>query len=177
MFWVLLVMALGQLYDNVTGRGMPATAQRPQATPSPVGPDADIARLADLQGCVQSDPSNLNCLLDLGNLYYQAHQWPQAQSAYAAAVKLDPHDPAVMLKLAGTYIFQNNFTDAVPTLREAAALKPDSPEVHLLLGLSLSKITPPQNDAAIAEWRTVTELDPSGSWGQQAQSYINELSR
>lgn len=177
MVWVLLVMGLAQLYDNVTGKGMPAVAPTPEPAEAQATPDADVARLAELQSCVQTDPRNLQCLLDLGSLYYQAKQWPQAQSAYQAAVLIDPHDPAVLLKLAGTFIFQNNFKDAVPTLQQAAALKPDSPEIHLLLGLSLSKITPAQNTQAIAEWRKVVELDPNGSWGQQAQSYIQEISR
>ncbi len=179
MLWVLLVMTVAQVYDNVTGRGMPAKKVVPAAaTPEPtVQPDAGVAKLADLQGCVASDPNNLQCNLDLANLYYQAQQWPQAQVNYERAVRLNPHDPAVLFKLAGTYIYQEKFAQAVPTLQQAASLKPDAPEIHLLLGLSLSKLDPRQTDNAVTEWRKVIAIDPKSDWATQAQQYISEAGK
>src|SRR5207237_1484114 len=103
----------------------------------------DVARLAALQSAVAADPNNLQCNLDLANRYYQAKMWPQAQVNYERAVKLDPQNAAVLFKLAGTYIYQEKFVQAVPTLQQAASLKPDAPEIHLLLGLSLTKLDPP----------------------------------
>jgi cytochrome c-type biogenesis protein CcmH/NrfG len=77
------------------------------------------------------------------------------------------------VKLAGTYIYQMMFDKAVETLRNAAILKPDSPEIHLLLGLSLSKLDPPQMEEAVAEWQKVIELAPGTSWATQAAELIN----
>jgi cytochrome c-type biogenesis protein CcmH/NrfG len=178
MMWVLLVMVLLQVYDNVTGRGMPVKKDTQAAGAGPtVAPDEGVARLAALQTCVASDPKNLQCTLDLANLYYQAGLWGQAQITYESAIKLDPHDVATLLKLAGTYIYQAKFEQAIPTLRDAAALKPDSPEIHLLLGLALSKLSPPHMDAAVSEWRQVVSLDPSSAWASQASQYIAEAGR
>jgi tetratricopeptide (TPR) repeat protein len=166
MLWVLLVMTAAQVYDNVTGRGLPP---KPEATPTAAAaatPDEFITKLADLQ-----------CVTDLANMYYQAGQWPQAQVNYEQAVKLNPHDAALLLKLAGTYIYQNQFEKAIPTLRQAESLRDDSPEIHLLLGLSLSKQQPPQMDEAVAQWRRVLQLAPGSAWAAQAGQYISEAGR
>jgi cytochrome c-type biogenesis protein CcmH/NrfG len=178
MMWVILVMVVAQLYDNLSGRSMPASQAAQQATPTvEASADQDVQRLADLQSCVASDPNNLQCNLDLANLYYQAQQWQQAQTNYERAVTLNPHDAAVLVKLAGTYIYQAEFTKAVPTLKQAVTLQPSAPEIHLLLGLALSKSTPPQMDAAVSEWQTVLKIAPNTAWATQAGQYISEASK
>ena len=177
MMWVFLVMIVTQVYDNVTGKGMPA---RPASvgTPEPtVAPDENVTRLADLQSCMAANPNNLQCTLDLAALYYRGGQWPQAQVNYERAIKLDPHNVEVLLKLAGTYIYQQKFEQAVPTLQQAADLSPQSPEIHLLLGLSLSRLDPPRTEQAVAEWRKVIELAPGSTWATQASQYISEAGK
>ncbi|MDQ3706270.1 MAG: tetratricopeptide repeat protein [Chloroflexota bacterium] len=174
MFWVFLVMIVTQVYDNVTGRGMPATRA---AAPTPTASaqvDAVIQQMADLQACVANNPENLDCMLELATLYYDLEQYPQAQTAFEAAIKLDPHNVGALVKLAGSYIRQNKFPEAVTTLEQALDLQPDSPELHLLLGLSLSRLDPPQTDRAVAEWRQVISLDPNSALADQARLYIEE---
>ncbi|HEX9988866.1 MAG TPA: tetratricopeptide repeat protein [Chloroflexia bacterium] len=178
MLWVFLVMILLQVYDNVTGRGMPVrSSAAPLAVDPTVEPDKDVARLAELQSCVASDPNNLQCNLDLASLYYEAGQYPQAQVNYERAVKLDPHNVGVLTKLAGAYIYQQKFPQAVATLQDAAAIQPTSPEIQLLLGLSLSKLDPPRMDDAAAAWRKVIELAPDTSLAAQARQYLSEAGR
>ncbi|MEA2575610.1 MAG: hypothetical protein QOH93_2908 [Chloroflexia bacterium] len=174
MFWVFLVMIITQVYDNVTGRGMPATSAAAPTPTASAEPDASIQQLADLQACVANNPNNRDCMLDLANLYYEMGQYPQAQTAFEAAVKLDPHNVEVLVKLAGSYIRQNKFPEAVATLQQALTLQPKSPELHLLLGLSLSKLEPPQTDRAVVEWRQVISLDPTSALADQARQYIQE---
>ena len=178
MLWVLLAMTVVQVYDNVTGKGLPPKKATPAAVASPtVAPDSLVARLADLQGCVAADPTNLKCNLDLADVYYQAHQWPQAQVNFERAVRIAPNNAAVLVKLAGTYIYQEKFAQAIPTLQKAVGVSPDAPEIHLLLGLSYSKVSPPHTDEALAEWRRVITLDPTSAWATQAQQYINEINK
>src|SRR5687767_3962531 len=173
MAWVLLVMVLSQIYDNVRGKGMPA---QQAAVPTAVAatPDPQQGRLEELQECLGGDPNNLQCTIELAALYYAAEQWPQAQVNYERAVQLDPHNVQTLLKLAGTYIFQQKFENAVPTLQQAATLSPESAEIHLLLGLALSKLDPPRTDEAVQEWRSVISLAPDSAWAKQAALYIDE---
>jgi tetratricopeptide (TPR) repeat protein len=175
MGWVLLVMVVLQVYENATGKNAPRNDLAASGTAVPtVGPDPQVQRLADLQICVANNPNNLQCTLDLAGLYYQAGQYPQAQVNYERAALLSPHDYAILLKLAGSYIYQQKFEQAASTLQDAAALKPDSPEIHLLLGLSLSKLDPPRMTEAVAEWRKVIALQPNSSLADQARQYIDE---
>lgn len=174
MAWVLIVMIMSQIYDNVRGKGMPVQTVAVPTAIAGVTPDADISRLAELQNCVASDPQNVQCTIELAAFYYAAKQWPQAQVNYERAVKLDPHNVQSLLKLSGTYIFQQKFDQAVSTLQQAAVLSPDSAEIHLLLGLSLSKVNPTRMDEAVKEWKSVIDLAPETTWAKQAQQYINE---
>ncbi len=174
MGWVLMVMAVIQVYDNVTGKNSPQDRiiAAPTAEPT-VGPDPEIAQLADLQTCVAANPDDLQCTRDLADLYYKMGQYPQAMVNYESAARLSPHDYDLLVKLAGTYIYQLMFDDAVKTLQDAVALQPDSPEIHLLLGLSLSKVNPPQTAAAVAEWNKVIQLAPGSDWATEAAQLIN----
>jgi cytochrome c-type biogenesis protein CcmH/NrfG len=170
-----MVMVIIQVYDNVSGRNSPTdrVLAAPTAVPT-VQADPNVSKLADLQTCVANDPSNLQCTTDLGDLYYTLGQYPQAQVNYERAVQLSPHDYNLMLRLAGTYIYQQDFTNAVDTLQKAAILQPDVPEIHLLLGLALSKLDPPRMQDAITEWRTVVTLAPDTTLATQAAQYIND---
>jgi cytochrome c-type biogenesis protein CcmH/NrfG len=174
MFWVFLVMIVTQVYDNVTGRGMPVTRQAGPTPTASAEADVLIQRIADLQACVANNPDNLDCLLELANIYYELGQYTQAQTAFEAAIRLDPHNVGALVKLAGSYIRQDKFPEAVTTLEQALTLQPDSPELHLLLGLSLSRLEPPQTDRAVAEWRQVIKLDPDSALADQARVYIRE---
>ncbi len=172
--WVLLVMVIIQVYDNVSGRNSPVSrvVAAPTAIPT-VQADADMTKLADLQTCVANDPNNLQCTSGLADLYYSLGQYPQAQVNYERASQLSPHDASLMLRLAGTYIYQQAFDKAVATLQQAVVLQPDSPEIHLLLGLSLSQLDPPRTQDAIAEWRSVVTLAPDSTWATEAAKYIS----
>ncbi|MDQ6694451.1 MAG: tetratricopeptide repeat protein, partial [Chloroflexota bacterium] len=175
--WVLLVMVLSQIYDNVTGKGMsPRTAAIPTAE-AVVTPDDTVTTIANLQSCVAANPKNLKCVQDLAGLYYDLKQYPQAQVNYQQAIQLDPHNVALLLRLGGTYIYQQKFSEAAQTLRQADTLQPNSPQILLLLGLALSKSNPPQLDNAVLAWRKVVSLSPGTDYAQQAAQYINESGR
>lgn len=177
MVWVLLFMAVSQIVDNVTGKGMPARQQPAGAEATTAGPDEANRNLAQLQSCVAANPQNLECAVDLANLYFAGAQWEQAQVYYERAATLDPRNETTLRKLAGTYIYQSKFPQAIPTLQQAASLNPNSPEIRLLLGLALSRLDPPQTSAAAAEWRKVVEMAPGSDWAKQAEQYIAESAK
>jgi hypothetical protein len=63
MAWVLIVMVLSQIYDNVRGKGMPVKTAAVPTVEAIITPDAEISRLAELQSCLASDPENLQCTI------------------------------------------------------------------------------------------------------------------
>lgn len=174
MIWVFLVMIVSQVYDNVTSRATPVSrAAAPTAEAAPK-PDDAIQKLTSARSCVAADPKNLQCTMALADLYYSMGQYPQAQAAFESALKLDPRNAGALLKLGGSYIRQQNYAQAVPTLEQAISFQPDSPELHLLLGLALSKANPPQKQRALSEWRRVLQLAPGSDWSKQAGQYITQ---
>jgi cytochrome c-type biogenesis protein CcmH/NrfG len=174
MLWVFLVMILIQVYDNVTGKGMPVKVAPTAVAAGVETPDPDVAKLAELQSCLASNPNDLSCTMQLGQLYYAAQQWPQAQVNYERAVKLDPTSVEALVKLSGTYIYQLDFEQAANTLTQARALQPDSPEINLLLGLAFSRLEPPKKTEALAAWRKVIEVAPGSTWAEQADAFIKD---
>jgi cytochrome c-type biogenesis protein CcmH/NrfG len=178
MFWVFLVMIFTQVYDNVTGRGMPPRApQQADVEPTPAGPDPAITLLAELQTCVAATPQNLDCTLDLADLYFVNRQWVQAQMNYERAVQLDPQNFLAWRRLAASIIYQDQFDKAVPVLQKAAQLDPRSAEVQLLLGLALSRVEPPREEEAIVAWQRVLQIAPDTDLARQAAAYILEAER
>jgi cytochrome c-type biogenesis protein CcmH/NrfG len=178
MFWVFLVMIFTQVYDNVTGRNLPPKQPEQVATePTPAGPNPAVSRLADLQACVAANPRDLNCTLELADLYFVNQQWPLSQTNYERAVEIDPHNVPAWLRLAATLIYQNQFDKAVPVLQQAGNLEPNNPEIQLLLGLALSRQDPPRNAEAISAWQRVMQLAPDTDLARQAAAYIAEADR
>ena len=178
MFWVFLVMIFTQVYDNVTGRGMPVPrASDVVVGQTPIAPNPAISRLAEMQACVAADPRNLDCTLELADLYFINKQWPQSQTNYERAVELDPHNVLAWRRLASTIMYQGEFSAAVPALEKAAQLDPRSAEIQLLLGLALSRLDPPRASEAVAAWQRVLALAPDSEWARQAASYIQEAQR
>lgn len=174
MLWVFLVMIVMQVYDNVTGKGMPVRSAPTQAVPAVATPDPEGAKLADLQKCVASNPNDLNCTMQIGQLYYRGQQWPQAQVSYERAVTLDPRSVEALSRLAVVYIHQAEYEKALGTLDRAGTLQPDDPEINLLLGLALSKVDPPRKGDALAAWRKVIALAPGSTWAKQADTLIKD---
>jgi Flp pilus assembly protein TadD len=129
--------------------------------------------MAELQTCVAANPDDLECVRELAALYYGLGHYEAAQTSYEQAAALAPDDYDILVKLAGAYIYQLKFEEAVETLQKAVVLKPDSPEIHLLLGLSLSKLEPPRLEEAKSAWQEVIRLAPGSEWAAQAAALIN----
>ena len=85
--------------------GIPAAA----ATPAPQAPSPDqLKMMADNQATpliakLKADPKNLDLITSIGNLYYDAKQYPVAVDYYGRALEMKPSDAAVRTDLATAY--------------------------------------------------------------------------
>jgi tetratricopeptide (TPR) repeat protein len=70
---------------------------------------------------VQSDPSDFQARLTLGEAYQIAHQPARAEEEFTAALRIHPEDPDALLALGSLYNQQRKFGEAEPLLRKAAA--------------------------------------------------------
>ncbi len=173
MAWGLLVFVGVTVRINLNTPPLPVLT--PTAAPAAAAPVDTAApdRMAALQATLDHDPANLPALVELAGLFYGQHDWASAITLYQRAQALDPHGVDVLVHLAAAQLYALHFAEARTTLGQAAQLAPRRPDIHLLLGLALSRQAPPDLAGAGAEWRQVIALAPGTSLAQQAQELLN----
>jgi tetratricopeptide (TPR) repeat protein len=75
--------------------------------------------------------------VNLGNLYVARRMTAEAESAYAAAIRLDPRFMPAYVNLADLYRVQSRDREGEEILREALRISPDFPQALHALGLLL----------------------------------------
>lgn len=115
-------LALGYLFRGSSPPGSTAGVPAPSAVSSVPGgaPAAGGAALhsaeaveplaAPLLAAVKANPGNVQALVELGNLYYDHHVYPQAIEYYRRALEFRPDDPNVRTDL-GTAYWYSGFAD------------------------------------------------------------------
>ena len=86
------------------------------------------------------DNSKGDAWRELGLSYYQLKDFPKAEEAYLAALKVAPEDIAVMNNLA--YMYANDLNQpekALPHAEKAASLAPQNPDILDTYGWALAK--------------------------------------
>jgi tetratricopeptide (TPR) repeat protein len=84
--------------------------------------DADTA--AVLEEIVKLDPLDGEALMLLGQHYARAGQPDKAILMYERAARIDSFAANAKVKMAQVYVAQSRFSDALPLLRDAQALRP-----------------------------------------------------
>ena len=95
---------------------------------------------------------------NLGNLYAAQGEAGKAESAYQAAMELNPAYVPAYVNLADFYRSQNNEAAAEKVLRQAVDVAPGNAAVHYALGLSL--VRQKRTDEAVTELRLAATLNP-----------------
>ncbi|HRD50712.1 MAG: tetratricopeptide repeat protein [Candidatus Competibacter sp.] len=90
--------------------------------------------------------------LNIGLIYVDQRQFEQAETAYRAALDLQPTFTQAAVNLADLYRIQGRDADGEKTLRQALALEPQTAAAHHALGLLLIRQKRlPEAIAALAE--------------------------
>ncbi|MFY3745676.1 tetratricopeptide repeat protein [Anaeromyxobacter sp. Red801] len=131
----------------------PAAAPSPDAAPPAAAPDAaapaaktatgadalaqagrlrsrgQIARALELyRGVLATDPENVAALTGQGLCYLDLARYPSAESAFQAALRVEPENPDATLGLAETYRWQGNDAEAIRYYERYLAHHPDGEE-------------------------------------------------
>ena len=144
--------------DSMTA-GIPANSV--SQTPSP----AQLQAMADAQaapqlGKLKSDPNNPDLLTSIGNVYYDAHQYPTAVDYYARALKARPSDAAVRTDMGTAYWYMGNADSAITEFNKALTYAPTNP--NTLFNLGLVKLQGKKDSAgAIADWEKLLAANPN----------------
>jgi tetratricopeptide (TPR) repeat protein len=161
----LVLFKLGEAYD-AAGRNEEAAEAYKQA----------IALKPDVPGYYNN----------LGNVLARAGKIDEAKAAYTKSAELDPANAATAWRNFGISLYNaNRLGDAVEPFQKSAELDPKNPQTWYLLGASLvyKMTTKKVGDreevqfapGTIEAYQKAVELDPNGTWGQQAKQGLEQL--
>jgi tetratricopeptide (TPR) repeat protein len=161
----LLWAKLGEAYDTA-GRNEEAAQAYQQA----------IAAKPDVPGYYNN----------LGNVLARMGKIDEAKAAYTKSAELDPPNAATAWRNFGISLYNaNRLGDAVEPLQKSAELDPKNAQTWYLLGASLvykmtlkkvgDKEVPEFAPGTIEAYQKAIELDPNGTYGQQAKAGLEQL--
>jgi cytochrome c-type biogenesis protein CcmH/NrfG len=113
----------------------PASGGQPAANPQLHSPEAANLVAAPLLAAIKADPKNVDALIQLGNVYYDHHVYPEAIQYYTRALELKPDNPDVRTDL-GTAFWYSGFADnAVAEYEKVLKIRPDYSNTLMNLGI------------------------------------------
>jgi len=175
-FGVILGWVIG---SQQLGRASAVTAA-PAATASPAAPAAsgaaggrtapalDQARVDQLNATITNDPKNVDAVVQLANVYFDAERWPDAISFYERALTLNPQDPDVSTDLGVSYYYTNRTEEALQRFEASLKINPRHTKTLLNKGIVLAFGKEDLKGAAV-EWQKVVDLAPGSPEGEAAR--------
>jgi cytochrome c-type biogenesis protein CcmH/NrfG len=150
-----------------------ATQTTPQADSEHLKRMAD-AQAAPLLDKLKADHDNPELLISLGNLYYDAQQYPIAVDYYARSLKARPADAAVRTDMATAFWYMGNANKAIAEFNQALTYVPNNPNTLFNLGLVEWK---GKRDAAAARtaWQKLLATDPTYEQKDQVEKMLAEV--
>jgi cytochrome c-type biogenesis protein CcmH/NrfG len=162
---------------SATPAGAAATSQGPSNRQSPTA--AQLKEMADTQAApilekLKADPSNPDLLSAVGNVYYDAQQYPVASDYYARALRSKPDDAAVRTDLGTAFWFMGNADKAIAEFNTALTYAPNNPNTLFNLGLVRWK---GKQDAAgaVAAWKKLLAANPEYEGKAQVEQMLAEV--
>lgn len=155
----------------------PVATQAPAPQPASANLDRTKAmadgQAAPLLARLQSDPANPDLLTSIGNLYYDAQQYPAAIDYYGRALTVRPTDASVRTDMATAYWYLGNADRALAEFDKALNYAPNNPNTLFNRGLVRWR---GKKDAAgaIADWQNLLATNPNYAEKDKVQQLLNE---
>ena len=179
-FCLLLGVSLGYIFRgssaaNIDASSAASAAVSQGASGSELPPEQQKAMVdtaaAPLLKTLASDPGNFDVLVQVGNVYYDGKQFPEAIGYYDRALKIHPDNADVRTDLGTAYWYTGDADRAIVEFRKSLKSNPNHPGTLFNLGIVLwqGKADP---KAAIASWESLLERNPNYAQKQQVQEFI-----
>ena len=159
----------GWQIPTVSGRAIVATTapwEGSAVVPAyqPPGP-AQLKAMADGQAApllekLKFDSNNPDLLAAIGNIYYDAQQYPAAVDFYGRALNAKPSEAAVRTDMATAYWYMGNADTAIAEFNKALTYAPNNP--NTLFNRGLVKWQGKKDiDCAVADWKRLLATNPN----------------
>jgi cytochrome c-type biogenesis protein CcmH/NrfG len=166
----LLVGVAGGWFIRGSQSPAPTGAETVNAsTPAPSGAQApspaELQKMADAQAGplmekLKADPKNPELLANLGNVYYDAQQYPTAIDYYQQALKLQPANTGVRTDMATAIWYTGNPDSAIAEFKKSLSYEPN--KANTLFNLGLVEWQGKMDvDQAVATWQKLLDTNPN----------------
>jgi tetratricopeptide (TPR) repeat protein len=125
-----------------------------------------------LRRALELEPQTAAAFFALGELYLQQGRATEAEKPILDGLKLEDSWQG-HFALGKTYWALGDATRALPHATRAHELKPDFPQVHLLMGNVLLRQREPQR--ALAEFEDYLKLEPDGPFAAQTRQLVERI--
>jgi tetratricopeptide (TPR) repeat protein len=134
------------------------SANPPEPTPQELKQAAD-EQAAPLLQQTKADPTNAALLANLGNIYYDAKQYPSAIEYYEHALKSQPADCSVRTDLGTAYWYKGDADAAITQFEKALTYEPTKADTLFNLGI-VEWQGKKDSKKAIAAWQKLLDTNP-----------------
>jgi len=182
IFCLALGVTLGYLFrgsaspsPSVAASPVPTDTGSENASPhDPAQMKAMVEQAAaPLLEALKKDPKDANNLVGLGNIYYDAQQYPQAIEYYERALKVQPNNADVTTDLGTAYWYAGNADKAIANFQQSLKLRPNHPGTLFNMGIVewQGKKNPA---AAVTAWEQLLKTNPDYPQRQQIEDFISK---
>jgi cytochrome c-type biogenesis protein CcmH/NrfG len=130
-------------------------------TPTP----AQMQKMADTQAGplmekLKADPNNAEVLENVGNIYYDAQQYPTAIEYYQRALTVQPANTAVRTDMATAYWYSGDADTAIAQFQKSLSYEPN--KTNTLFNLGIVQWQGKMDiDKAVATWQKLLDTNPN----------------
>jgi tetratricopeptide (TPR) repeat protein len=157
-----------------------ASAPMSAAVPAAVQPPspAQLKAMADTQaeapiGKLKSDANNPDLLTNIGNIYYDAQQYPIAVDYYGRVLKAKPDAASVRTDMATAYWYMGDADRAIAEYNKVLTVAPNNS--NALFNRGLVKWRGTQDAAgALADFKKLLAIDPNYAGKDQVEQMTAE---
>jgi tetratricopeptide (TPR) repeat protein len=126
---------------------------------------AEMQKMADTQAApliekLKADPANAGLLENIGNVYYDAQQYPTAIDYYQRALKLHPENTGVRTDMATAYWYSGDADTAIAEFQKSLTYEPN--KANTLFNLGIVEWQGKMDiDKAMATWQKLLDTNPN----------------
>jgi tetratricopeptide (TPR) repeat protein len=122
---------------------------------------------------IEQDPKSAGALVNLGTIYFNAHNWKEAERYYLQALEADPDYALAHFDLANLYDERGDRAQAMEHYLIALRLAPNYADAHYNIALLYQGSN--QTMKAVRHWNAYLKLDSNSHWASIARRELAKL--
>ena len=160
---------------TVTPSSTPTTSPTMPLSPAQLNDAATTQTAAKLEQ-LKSDPTNTGLLIEIGNIYYDSKQYPNAIDYYKRALVLQPDNTSVRTDLATAIWYTGDADSAIAEFNKSLSYEPTKPDTLFNLGV-VKWQGKHDGPGAIADWQKLLQTNPNYENKDKVQELIAQAKK